>query len=141
MNHSMDKEGMAPHAQGVFINHGGTPAEDASDKILPKQTSEPLTSPVQSYLKDMGNILLLTRGQEVSLAMQMERGDRIILNALIRTPYFVKEFAVIQKEILEKVFKTAPWLAEKDFLHSLKNQPRPEARKKIEEKKKKKADK
>ena len=101
MNHSIEKEGMAPHAHGIFINHGGTPAEDGSDKVLPKQTSEPVTSPVQSYLKDMGNILLLTRGQEVSLAMQRERGDRIILNALIRTPYLVEELAAIEKEIHE----------------------------------------
>jgi hypothetical protein len=99
MNHSIEKEGLAPHAHGIFIKHGGTPAEDGSNKVLPKQTSEPVTSPVQSYLKDMGNILLLTRGQEVSLAMQMERGDRIILNALIRTPYLVEELAAIEKEI------------------------------------------
>lgn len=104
MNHSIEKEGLAPYAHSYYINHSGTPAEDGSDKVISKQASDPATSPVQSYLKDMGNILLLTRGQEVSLAMQMERGDRIILNALIRTPYLVEELAVIEKEIHENPY-------------------------------------
>ena len=61
---------------------GINPLPDAEDKIL--------ISPVQSYMKDMGNTLLLSREEEVSLAKKIERGNKIIQNAIIQTPFMLE---------------------------------------------------
>jgi len=64
---------------------------DSENKIL--------ISPVQSYMKDMGNILLLSREEEVSLAKKIERGNKIIRNALIQTPLMLEELQTLGKRI------------------------------------------
>src|SRR5512140_825874 len=46
---------------------------------------------VKIYLREMGSILLLSRDQEISLARRMERGERAILKALVRTPFTLDE--------------------------------------------------
>ena len=67
------------------------PSSAPEDKIL--------VSPVQSYMKDMGNILLLSREEEVSLAKKIEKGNKIIRNALIQTPYMLEELQALREKI------------------------------------------
>ena len=50
-------------------------------------------------MKDMGNILLLSREEEISLAMKIERGNKIIRNALIQTPFMIEELNSLGKTI------------------------------------------
>lgn len=47
----------------------------------------------------MGNILLLSREEEISLAMKIERGNKIIRNALIQTPFMIEELNSLGKTI------------------------------------------
>ena len=51
---------------------------------------------VKIYLREMGSILLLSRDQEISLARRMERGEKAILKALIRTPYTLDELVSLE---------------------------------------------
>ncbi len=51
---------------------------------------------VKIYLREMGSILLLSRDQEIGLARRMERGERAILKALVRTPYTLDELASLE---------------------------------------------
>jgi len=64
-----------------------------------------LISPVQSYMKDMGNILLLSRDEEVSLAKKIERGNKIIRNALIQTPFMLEELQTLREKIKDNSFQ------------------------------------
>jgi len=66
---------------------------DSENKIL--------ISPVQSYMKDMGNILLLSREEEVSIAKKIEKGIKIIRNALAQTPFMLEELQILKKKIKE----------------------------------------
>jgi len=50
-------------------------------------------------MKDMGNILLLSREEEVSLAKRIERGNKIIRNALIQTPFMLEELQTLGEKI------------------------------------------
>ena len=50
-------------------------------------------------MKDMGNILLLSREEEISLAMKIERENKIIRNALIQTPFMIEELNSLGKTI------------------------------------------
>ncbi len=51
---------------------------------------------VKIYLREMGSILLLSREQEISLARRMERGEKAILKALVRTPFTLEELASLE---------------------------------------------
>jgi RNA polymerase primary sigma factor len=58
---------------------------------------------VKIYLREMGSILLLSRDQEISLARRMERGEKAILKALVRTPITLDEITA-----LEAMLKKSP---------------------------------
>ena len=51
---------------------------------------------VKIYLREMGSILLLSRDQEISLARRMERGERAILKALVKTPFTLEELVSLE---------------------------------------------
>ncbi len=56
---------------------------------------------VKIYLREMGSILLLSRDQEIALARRMERGEKTILKALIKTPVTLDELVSLE-EMLKK---------------------------------------
>ena len=47
--------------------------------------------PIQIYLREMGTVSLLTRKEELALAMRIEAGDRKFLEVLFRSPGVVEE--------------------------------------------------
>lgn len=47
--------------------------------------------PVKLYLKEMGKIPLLTRDEEIRLAMEIERGRKKVLRGLLRTSFFMEK--------------------------------------------------
>ncbi len=51
---------------------------------------------VRIYLRDMGRVMLLTKEGEVSLARKIERGQRTILKALLKTWQFILELQAIR---------------------------------------------
>lgn len=65
----------------------------------PSTWLEPTENLVRLYMRDMGSILLLTREQEVALAKQIERGERIISHALSKTSLVLNEILLLEKRI------------------------------------------
>jgi hypothetical protein len=51
---------------------------------------------VKIYLREMGSILLLSRDQEIQLARRMERGEKAIRKALVRTPFTLEEIVSLE---------------------------------------------
>ena len=51
---------------------------------------------VKIYLREMGSILLLSRDQEIQLARRMERGEKAIRKALVRTPFTLEEILSLE---------------------------------------------
>ncbi|MFW6123992.1 MAG: RNA polymerase sigma factor RpoD/SigA [Acidobacteriota bacterium] len=64
-------------------------------KIKPMQN----TDPIKLYLKEMGSILLLSKDEEISIARRIEKGERIILNALSKTSLTLEEIYGIERKI------------------------------------------
>lgn len=60
-----------------------------------------VSDPVKIYMKEMSSIPLLTRKQEIILAKKMERGERIIIRALLRTQFFLNEIFLLAEKLYE----------------------------------------
>jgi RNA polymerase primary sigma factor len=63
----------------------------------PGQTSDP----VRIYMREMGNIQLLTREGEIDAAKEIERGEEIIIKALSKTRFVRNEILSLEEELNE----------------------------------------
>ncbi len=61
----------------------------------PGRTSDP----VRIYMREMGNIPLLTRKEELVLAKEMERGEGIVIKALSRTRFVQNEILSLEEKL------------------------------------------
>ncbi|MFW6160990.1 MAG: RNA polymerase sigma factor RpoD [Acidobacteriota bacterium] len=60
---------------------------------------ERTTDPVKLYLREMGNISLLTREGEIAIAKEIERGEKQIIKALSRTRLVLNELLSLEQRI------------------------------------------
>ncbi len=65
---------------------------------------ERTTDPVKLYLREMGNISLLTREGEIAIAREIERGEKSIIKALSRTRLVLNEILELEERIKENPF-------------------------------------
>jgi len=65
---------------------------------------ERTTDPVKLYLREMGNISLLTREGEIAIAREIERGEKSIIKALSRTRLVLNEVLELEERIKENPF-------------------------------------
>ena len=66
----------------------------------PRQTSDP----VRIYMREMANVPLLTRKEEIVLAKEIERGEGIVIKALSKT-HFVQNEILSLEEKLDKNYE------------------------------------
>jgi len=65
---------------------------------------ERTTDPVKLYLREMGNISLLTREGEIAIAKEIERGEKTIIKALSKTRLVLNEVLALEDKIKENPF-------------------------------------
>jgi len=65
---------------------------------------ERTTDPVKLYLREMGNISLLTREGEIAIAREIERGEKSIIKALSRTRLVLNQVLDLEDRIKEDPF-------------------------------------
>ncbi len=70
------------------------------EKVTPDR-SDRIIDPVKLYLKDMGSVLLLTQEEEIAIAKRIERGEKIIENALSKTRLVLNEILKLEEKIKE----------------------------------------
>ena len=69
-------------------------------------------SPVRMYLREMGQIDLLTKEEEVELSKQIEFGENIILDAICSVPYLIdfiydyKDALINRERRVKELFKS-----------------------------------
>jgi RNA polymerase primary sigma factor len=68
-------------------------------EIIPTEEMFTYIDPVKLYLKEMGNISLLTREGETALAKKIEKGKKIILKAMIATRLWKDEMSGLEERI------------------------------------------
>lgn len=81
---------------------------DKSRKVSPKRRKsdivsleglERTTDPVKLYLREMGNISLLTREGEIAIARQIERGEKIVIKSLSRTRLVLNKILELEEHL------------------------------------------
>jgi len=88
---------------------GVTPKRKKSD-IVSIEGLERTTDPVKLYLREMGNISLLTREGEITIAREIERGEKTIIKALSKTKMVLNEVLSLEDrletepEVLQEMF-------------------------------------
>ncbi len=65
---------------------------------------ERTTDPVKLYLREMGNISLLTREGEIAIAREIERGEKSIIKALSKTRLVLNEVLALEDRIRDNPF-------------------------------------
>jgi len=71
--------------------------------IVSLQGLERTTDPVKLYLREMGNISLLTREGEVAIAREIERGEKAIIKALSKTRLVLNAVLSLESRIKDNV--------------------------------------
>jgi len=69
--------------------------------IVSLEGLERTTDPVKLYLREMGNISLLTREGEISIAREIERGEKAIIKALSKTRLVLNEVLGLEERLEE----------------------------------------
>ncbi|MBZ5538456.1 MAG: RNA polymerase sigma factor RpoD [Acidobacteriia bacterium] len=78
--------------------HSEEPAPDRTAGMWVKSDD-----PVRMYLRQMGVVPLLTREREVAIAKRMERGQRLVLKTISRSPIVLKELMAMGTELRKGV--------------------------------------
>ena len=71
---------------------------------------ERTTDPVKLYLREMGNISLLTREGEIAIAREIERGEKAIIKALSKTRLVLNYVLALEEQL-----KTNPLIFQEMF--------------------------
>ena len=107
------------------LDHYGIKILNKNRKILPKKEKsgfvsyknlEKTTDPVKLYFKDMGNIPLLKREEELAIARKIERGEKTTIKAISKTRFVLTKVLSLEEKIREK-----PEIIEKIFDFSKNN--------------------
>ena len=80
-----------------------TPKRKKSD-LVSIHGLERTTDPVKLYLREMGNISLLTREGEIAIAKEIERGEKTIIKALSKTRLVLDEVLSLEEQLKENPF-------------------------------------
>ena len=83
-----------------YKRRGHLPKRKKSD-IVSLEGLERTTDPVKLYLREMGNISLLTREGEIAIAREIERGEKTIIKALSKTRLVLNEVLSIEDKLDE----------------------------------------
>src|SRR5262245_21694737 len=80
----------------VVAGRGPAPGRSAPGKAM---DDAPTNDPVRVYLREMGQVSLLTREGEVEIAMRIESGQHAQQRAVLGTPFGVREVLAVAEEL------------------------------------------
>ncbi len=76
--------------------------EDEFGEAELEQEIDKTNDPVRMYLREMGTVALLTREGEIELARRIEHGQRLVMRALSRSPFVIRQIQEIAAEVEEE---------------------------------------
>src|SRR5512139_1179727 len=79
--------------------------EDEEDLHLDADASGRVTDPVKMYLREMGQVSLLTREGEVEIAKRIEAGEREVFNAIMESSIGIKEIMSLKEKLESQSYR------------------------------------
>ncbi|MBC7360065.1 MAG: RNA polymerase sigma factor RpoD [Desulfacinum sp.] len=73
--------------------------DDGEDAVADLDAESRVTDPVKMYLREMGQVSLLTREGEVEIAKRIEAGEREVFNAIMESSLGVAEVLTIKEDL------------------------------------------
>ncbi|MEJ5348457.1 MAG: RNA polymerase sigma factor RpoD [Desulfosoma sp.] len=73
--------------------------EESEEGVVDLDAEGRVTDPVKMYLREMGQVSLLTREGEVEIAKRIEAGEREVFNALMESSLGVEEILSIKEDL------------------------------------------
>ena len=64
---------------------------------------------MRSYLAALGAVPLLKREEEVALAKQIERGEKMVMTAVSRSPEAIEALILVGKELKAGLGRSRTW--------------------------------
>ena len=75
------------------------PRKTDAEETEARETESRIDDPVRMYLHEMGQIMLLTRGEEIALAKQVEEGEIRVDKALYQSDLVIKELLQLDSQL------------------------------------------
>jgi RNA polymerase primary sigma factor len=89
--------GPAPDSESII-------EEEEDDLQLEADSANRITDPVKMYLREMGQVSLLTRDGEVEIAKRIEAGEREIFNAIMESSIGIKQIMSLRDRLQSEGF-------------------------------------
>jgi len=95
-----------PNVEDVELVKGAKKFEDLKnqedrepDLNFEAEADTRVTDPVKMYLREMGQVALLTREGEVEIAKRIERGEQLVITAILETSVGFEEISELRKKL------------------------------------------
>jgi len=89
------RESVGPDAESMLD-------EDEEELPMEADSSARVTDPVKMYLREMGQVSLLTREGEVEIAKRIEAGEREVFNAIMESSIGIREIMNLKDRLQEE---------------------------------------
>ena len=95
----VDSDQQVQVVRGPVAEGEGLVEEEEDELQLETDSAARVTDPVKMYLREMGQVSLLTRDGEVEIAKRIEAGEREIFNAIMESSIGIKEIMSLRDKL------------------------------------------
>ncbi|MGA2402026.1 MAG: RNA polymerase sigma factor RpoD [Syntrophobacteraceae bacterium] len=101
----VDSEQQVQVVRGPVPDAEGLVEEEEDDLQLEADSANRITDPVKMYLREMGQVSLLTRDGEVEIAKRIEAGEREIFNAIMESSIGIKQIMSLRDKLQSEGYR------------------------------------
>ena len=101
----VDSERQVQVVRGPVPDAESLIAEEEDEIQLEADSANRITDPVKMYLREMGQVSLLTRDGEVEIAKRIEVGEREIFNAIMESSIGIKQIMGLRDKLQSEGFR------------------------------------
>ena len=101
----VDSEQQVQVVRGPVTDAEGIIGEEEDELQLEADATNRVTDPVKMYLREMGQVSLLTRDGEVEIAKRIEAGEREIFNAIMESSIGIKEIMSLRDKLQNEGYR------------------------------------
>ncbi|MCE5336317.1 MAG: RNA polymerase sigma factor RpoD [Desulfobacteraceae bacterium] len=110
----VDSEQQVQVVRGPVADADGLVEEEEDDLQLEADSANRVTDPVKMYLREMGQVSLLTRDGEVEIAKRIEAGEREIFNAIMESSIGIKQIMSLRDKLQSEGYRLTEVIREVD---------------------------